>query len=251
MTQTHDLSVHRATLDALPADSVRNPNLPVHAFIQEAENLFHWCQKDKDALQGAGLDWQLVDALPLRARVLRDAESLWFGERYSREQAEQEWNQTSPAAYELRDRLLRAMRYAYRNDATLLKRVAEIAAGTGHADMIQDLNDIAYLGRNNPAPLEAIKLDLAELEQAITVALNMGALLARVNGDRMENSASKNLRDRAFTWLKLAVEEVRACGQYVFYNNAERRTGYGSQYFRGRKGSADSDVQAPATEAAL
>lgn len=251
MTQAHDLSVHRATLDALPADGVRTPNLPVHVFIQEAENLYHWCQKDRDALLGAGLDWQLVEALPLRARVLRAAESLWFGERYSREQAEQDWNQLSPAAYELRDRLLRAMRYGYRNDAALLKRVAEIAAGTGHADMIQDLNDIAYLGRNHPAPLEAIKLELAELDRAISVALDMGALLARVNGDRMENSASKNLRDRAYTWLRLAVEDVRACGQYVFYNNAERRPGYGSQYFRGRRGSTGSEAQAPEVEAVL
>lgn len=240
-----DQSPTTTILDTLPADSIRVPNMPIHTFIQEAEDLHHWCQKDKEALTGAGLGWSIVDDLPHRARLLREAESHWFRERFSREEAEKEWNQSSPRAYELRDRLLRAMRYAFRNDAAILKRVSQITAGTGHADMIQDLNDIAHLGRDNPAPLQAINLDLAELDLAATLSQEMGSLLAKVNGDRMENSSAKIRRDRAYTWLKLAVEEIRACGQYALFNNAERRNGYTSQYFRLRRtGSNDAGSNA-------
>ncbi len=246
MNPSQEMAACRAALDAIATDAVRGPNMPVHNFIQEAEDLHHWCQKDKDSLTGAGLDWNWVEELPLRARVLREAASNWFRERHNREQAEQEWNQASPRAYEHRDRLLRAMRYAYRNDASLLKRVAEIAAGSGHADMIQDLSDIALLGQTNPAPLQAIKLDLAELDTAATLSAQMGQLLAQVNGDRLENSSAKDVRDRAFVWLKQAVDEVRACGQYVFFDNAERRVGYASQYFRARKPAADTAEAAPA-----
>jgi hypothetical protein len=38
--------------------------------------------------------------------------------------------------------------------------VSAITDGSGHADMIQDLNDIAVLGRENPDPLTAIGFDL-------------------------------------------------------------------------------------------
>ncbi len=47
-----------------------------------------------------------------------------------------------------------------------------------------------------------------------------------------ENSVAKSLRDKAFTHLKEAVDEIRAAGKYVFKNDPERFKGYMSQYFR-------------------
>ena len=51
---------------AVSDDSVKLPNMPVFEAVQEAENLFAWCQDDKASLTKAGLDCQLVDDLPFR-----------------------------------------------------------------------------------------------------------------------------------------------------------------------------------------
>ena len=53
------------------------------------------------------------------------------------------------------------------------------------------------------------------------------------------------MRDKAYTHLKQAVDEVRECGQYVFWRNEARLKGYSSRYFRkacaaARSSSADN-----------
>ena len=47
--------------------------MPVDVYLQEAENLYHWCQDDEAQLTGAGLAWNLVQEIPVRAGALREA----------------------------------------------------------------------------------------------------------------------------------------------------------------------------------
>ena len=54
-------------IQAIPADQLKKMSMPIDAYIQEAENLYHWCQDDKADLTKVGLDWTLVDDLPVRA----------------------------------------------------------------------------------------------------------------------------------------------------------------------------------------
>lgn len=241
-----DLAALLPTLQAIPADTLKRPTFPVKIYLQEAENLVHWCQQDQAALTAARLDWTLVSGLPQRIGALREAESQWFNNRHSRDAAQQVWDEQAPQAYALRDKLLRDMRFAYRQDAALLKRVAEITEGTGHADMIQDLNDIAALGRIHSSPLNDIGVDLTLLDKAAATADGMADLLAQVNGERADNNGARVLRDQAFTHLKWLVDEIRACGQYVFWDNAERRAGYASQYLRATR-AASKSTATPAT----
>lgn len=220
------------TLQAIPYAAIKKPNIPIKAYLQEAENLFQWVQQDQAQLQSAGLPWHWVQDLPTRIGALREAESLWFKERFGREEAQRQWDQDAPAAYALRDQLLRTMRYAFRHDSNLLKRVADITDGDGHADLIQDLSDIAALGSDNLAALQAVNLDMAELDKAAMAADSLGSLLGLVNGERSNNSGARIVRDQAYTHLKEAVDEVRACGQFVFWDNELRLLGYRSSYRR-------------------
>lgn len=238
-------------IQAITGDAIKKPNMPVKIFLQEAENLFHWAQQDQAALKKARLDWALVEDLPTLAGALREAESRWSQERHSREDAMRLWDVESPQAYALRDQLLRAMRYAYRRDETLLRRVSEITAGSGHADMIQDLNDIATLGRQHSAPLVDIDLDLAELQRAADTAGRMADLLAQVNGERSADNTARVVRDQAYTLLKQAVDEVRACGQYVFWDSESRRLGYHSDYLRSLRKGSGSKAETPESAEAI
>ena len=105
-----------------------------------------------------GLDRTFVENLPERAGALREAQSVWMREFKSREEAEEEWIKQAPEAFKMRDKLLDAFRYAFRKQDYLLSNVAVIAGGHGREDMIQDLNDLAVLGRANTSLLEPLIL---------------------------------------------------------------------------------------------
>lgn len=210
-------------------------NMPVDAYIQEAENLYHWCQEDKDELISKGLSWDIVTDLPIRSGALREAESLWNLQRFNREEAEKLWIEKSPLAYDLRNELLHDLRFAFRKDKDLSARVTGIAEGEGHADMIQDLNDLSILGKENPELLAKINFDMSLLDKAAELADEMAPLLGEATSDRAGYSESKMIRDKAFTYLKEAVDEVYDYGQYLFWRNENRKRGYRSNYLRRRR----------------
>jgi hypothetical protein len=140
--------------------------------------------------------------------------------------------QQAPEAYDFRNDMLASLRFAYRKDGALLSRVSAIIDGGGHADMIQDLNDIAVLGRENPDPLTAIGFDLTQLDLAAQRADELANLLAEANGDKADPNYSKTIRDKAYTHLKELVDEIREAGKYVFRNDKNRLKGYSSDYWK-------------------
>jgi len=234
-------------IQAIVPEKTIIPTMPVDVFVQEAEDLYHWCQDDQVALTRAGLDWMNVDRLPVRAGACRESQSRWIKERNTRQQDEQAWKEQSPLAFELRDRLLHSFRYAFRNDEGLLSRVEDIALGDSNADMVQDLNDLSVLGKANLDLLAAIGFDAALLDEAALTSDQMGDLLGATNGERKKDSEAMNIRDKAFTHLKAPMDEIRNCGKYVFWKNPDRLEGYISAYFK-RKNIQTENVE-PKVEA--
>lgn len=98
--------------------------------------------------------------------------------------------------------------------------------------MIQDLNDYAVLGKDYPEKLSIINFDMSLLELAATMSDEMGDLLGRANGDRKSKRPLKTIRDKAYAYMKEAVDEIRACGKYSFFDNKDRLKGYRSEYLR-------------------
>ncbi len=223
-----------AALAAIQENNVLTPSIPVSVFVQEAEDLKKWAEVDKDVLIAHGLDWTLVESITERAAVCREAQSVWSREYKSREEAQHEWLRKSPEAFRLRDYLMNAFRYAFRKDRSLLEKVSAIARGNTREDMIQDLNDLAVLGKGNTTLLEAIKFDISNLELAAQTSSQMAEMLAAAKGEKGNYSQNKAIRDRAYTYLKQAVDEIRACGKYAFASNESRQKGYRSEYLRMR-----------------
>ncbi len=220
-------------LEALPQEAVKSPTIPVDVFMQEAENLYVWAEEDKETLVAKGLDWQVYgEDLPVRTGACRYAQAIWMKERYSQEEAAKAWRKESPKAYEFRNDLLADLRFAFRKRSDLIARVRAIADGEGDADMIQDLMDISVLGKANASELEKIKYDLRNLELAAQRSDTLAELLAKANGTTLDNSKAKAMRDRAYTYLKEAIDEVRDTGKYAFRKDPERYKGYISQYKR-------------------
>jgi hypothetical protein len=195
------------------------------------------------------MDWEVVADVPVRAGALREAEMIWHRERFNKEEAVKEWDEVSAEGYDFRNVLLHTFFHAYENDTRLLNRVSNIARGRGHADMIQDLTNLAGLGQANTEPLTAIRYDLSELDRAAQLSSRLARLLAAAQVDRQEKSPEIIIRDQAYTHLKHAVDAIRSKGQYLFWRNENRLTGYASEYHRRSNAQTSGELSQGAGEA--
>jgi hypothetical protein len=220
-------------ITAIPDDQIKNPNqIPMKIYIQEAESLFSWCQEDKDELTVGGLDWTLVEDLPIRCGALREAESRWGKERYTREEAEKLWLLEAPKGYELRNVIAHYFYYAFQHEPSLIDKVNYFLQGSTHAGMIQCLNDFSVLGKDNQELLTNIGFDLTLLDLAAQKSDELATIYGDATRDREDYHAFKKIRDQAFTHVKEVVDLIRKCGKFVFWRTPERLKGYRSNYLR-------------------
>lgn len=233
MSNKEDLESCKTAIEDIPQNEVKTPTMPVDIYLQEAEDLYHWAGDDQAKLATVGITIEQITEIPVRAGACREAQSLWIKESRSQD----EWNEKAPIAYALRDELLHNFRYAFRNKSSLISRVNEIDEGTGHDDMVQDLNDLAVLGQKNTSELEAIGFDLTKLDTAATLSDEMADLLAITNGNKTGGTDSKFLRDQAYTYLKSLVDEIREAGKFLFWKDERRLKGYASNYWRKQNAS--------------
>ncbi len=238
-----DYDAKLSAFTALAEEEIKIPSMPVAEAIQEAENLVPWCEDDQAELTNAGLDWLLVEDLSVRASACRYAESIWAKEFRTREDAQKEWKAKSPDAFDLRDVLVHDFLFAFRKESDLKSKVQIISEGGSNADMLQDLSDLSVLGKENQALLEAIGSDVTKLDTAAQNAEELSALLAQANGEAGDDGDTKILRDKAYSYMKAAVDEIRATGQHVFWRDEDRLKGYVNSYFKKKRQSKKKKPQ--------
>jgi hypothetical protein len=219
-------------LDSITDMETGAPTIPVSVALQEAENLFNSCTTDKEVLIRAGLDWKLAEDLPLRTDALRVSQTNWKTEYKSYQDCQEEWKVASPAAYNLRDELVHYCYHAFYNKPGEYAKVRRIDEGSTNADMIQDLIELSALGMKHTSELEAIGLDLSLLDTARAKSFELADLLAKVNGALSGTSPMLSIRNKAYTHLKEATDEIRRVGQFAFWRNEDRLGEYVSQYSR-------------------
>ena len=241
-----EFELKKEILESISAGDVKNPNMPIDVALQEAEDLLVWCVSDEDKLTKGGLDWALVDDLPVCIGACRYIQSQWRKEYRSIKEAQKEWGQKSPAAFKLRKELLHHFKHAFFKRPDLLAKVKKIAEGNSNADMIQDLSDLAVLGNDNKDLLTNTLMELSMLDKAAATSDSLSVVLANANGERLKNNATKLTRDRAYAHMKVSVDEIRRCGHYVFWRDEFRMKGYTSRYYRLRNQSRSKNKQSKA-----
>jgi hypothetical protein len=225
-----DFDLLKVTIEAVSDEETKIPNMPVDTFLQEAADLLEWSKDDKEKLTEVGVSAKLFKESSVRIRALRYAQSVWNKDRNTVDDAALAWNKKAPVAIDLKDELENDFRYAFRERQDLLNKVHLIEEGNGNADMVQDLSDLAVLGADNTALLAKIKFDAAKLTTAANTSTEMSGLLAIMNGERNEGNITKKTRDKAYTYLKQGVDEIRAGGRYVFWKDKSKIKGYRSRY---------------------
>lgn len=226
MDYQNDFKKWEKSTNVLSLEKVKLPTEPVDEFAAKAETLAIEATKDKEELVLSGLDYTLVEDLPSLAGNLRYCEAQWMSEYRARQEAQKEWLEQSPEAYDLRDEMLHHFTYAFRKHSDIIKKVRRIREGGGHTDMIQDLLELSVLAEKYPQPLVKINYDVNLNSKSKTKSHAMANLLAEANGSTSEISESKLLRDKAFTLLYNRMMEIRECGRYVFWRNEDRKKCY-------------------------
>jgi hypothetical protein len=232
MANIDDYNQKLSEVESMSAKDVVEPSIPIGICCQEAEDLAQWATSDLARLAAAGLAETKIDDLRVWAGATSQAQSYWKEESKSYEEAERLWKERAPKAYDLRSKLVHAMRYAFRNHPELLAQVDAISEGDGHADMIQDLNDGSVLGLSNIGLLQKVGEKKEDYQLAGQESTELRALLAKANGERNSSNEFLLVRNKMYTKLKEVVDEVRDCGKFVFWREPERVRGYASEYIR-------------------
>jgi len=232
MSSISDYNEMLSQIQSIPSVKALRPTMPVDVYLQEAEDLYLWCLADQDALVGAGLEMTLINELPVRAGACREAQSLWVINRRMRNHTSVDWKLCLSEATDLRTLLLHSFRYAFRAHNDLLSGIDGISKSNSRSAIVQDLNDLSVLGKSNLDLLKAIRMDIALLETASLKSDQMGDMAGSINSARRHKSEAKVIRNKAFAYLKEAIDPIRHCGKYIFWQNPNRMIGYTSNYWK-------------------
>lgn len=219
-------------LKDIPEDEILEPSMPVKDYLEEAHVFYLLAVEDEEDFRFVRFDWALVESLPERTRALNIAQSLWLADRVAEKEVVSKWKHAAGGAREFRDDLAADLAFAYRKDHDLKARASRVARSTTQSGLVQDLNNLAVLGRTYAQPLEAVDFDMSRLDRAAELSGTLSSLIAEKDG-RRDKDPPKEIRDRAYTYLKWAVDEVLECGKHVFRKDPDRKRLYASGYWRG------------------
>ena len=209
---------------------IKKPTMPIDSYTNEANSLSNIAKEDKDQLISAGLDPVYIDNLEVRAGALRFAETKWRTTYKEYSDKKNLWVERSIEAKYIRKKILHYLRFIAYDDASLKSKINLVVDGKGNDDLVQDLSDLYLLATNNEERLLKVGYNKDTTEQCGALSDELSDILARINGN--ENSETILMRNRAYTYLKVAVDEVRRYGKFVFWEDENRRSEYASDYKR-------------------
>ncbi len=213
-------------LKAIPAEDVKRPSIPIKLYTNESESLNFEAINDRDDFITKGINVDYLDSLDARVGALRHAQAKWkdvykeFGDK------KKLWLEKAAEARRIHRLVIHSLKFIAHNDASLKSKIDAIVEGSGDADLIQDLADLGVLASSNEAALAVIGYDTKLTEECSVMADELANLLAEINGN--DRSDVMEMRNRAYTYLKEAVDEIKRYGKYVFWEDKDRK----SIYFR-------------------
>ncbi len=209
--------------------------IPVDITIGEAGILHQNAMEDKEELLAKGLSEDSINELTPRAKFLQEQQSIWTAVYQSALTSTKEWEAKINEARQLQRELKYDFQFAYRNHPDILKKLQNILNGSGHMNLIQDMSDYPAFAKQYPEPLAAILFDTTKIDRSKQLSQELHELMNRVDGVKnSKNRPEKQLRDRAYTYLKQLVDEIRAYGKYAFWDDKEKQKRYSSEYIRSK-----------------
>ncbi len=250
MADQQDFETLLSTLNGIDRKSIRKLDMPVDQAIKEGEVMAAAATEDSVKLAAVGFDVARINALGAAVGALRFAQAQYTSTLGEHKEATRQWAAEEPAAIELRAEMLAAEAFALRKIPDAVKALKHIREGSGNPDMIQDIAGLAQVGKKYPDSLKSINFDLSILDTAAEKAGILSKLYAKAF---IENSTTqaKDLRDRAFSYMRSIMSDVLEVAEYVFRKDKARLGFYHSEYRARQKSSTMEAIvipeKAPAT----
>jgi hypothetical protein len=249
MSDQQDLETLLPKLKAIAARDVRYPDMPVEQAVKEAKIMATAAAEDAQTLTGVGLDAAKIPELDAAVNALSFAQAKLTTAMGELKDASLQWVDEEPKAYELRADILAAASYGLRAVPDAMRAVKRIRLGTGNPDMLQDLLELSELGKKYQKNLQAINFDVTLLDVAAQKASSLRNLYAKAFIEKSTVGA-KDLRDRAFTYMRGIMGVVLDAAEYAFRKDKARLDYYYSAYRSRRSaGTAEPATPAPAPAA--
>jgi hypothetical protein len=216
----------------IPHKDVLEPSMPVGVYAQEAYSTCWFAQDDRELLVRAGLDWGIVEELPRRIDSLRRAEAEWWKVRHSETPSERECVELRERAVSLRKSIIRDAEYAWHQDSHMLSLLRGIKKGSGDADLTMDLTHLQRFLSDHSQSLVECGVDPSKFEELDDCADRLPGIVAQYDCEKQASDSALTARNRAYTLVVVALEELRRCARYALWDNPKRLKGYSSDYFR-------------------
>lgn len=204
-------------------EPIPTPGYPVGPYIMHGEVLYKLAVLHKNVLSDPKYNWaENVEMIPIYCGATREAASLWESIQFDKPESRTKWVKYRTEADALLTKLYWIMKYGFQGDDNLLAQLAALKLAGSNPELIQTLNNIAVLGRNNlERLLETPKFDESMLTRAAELSDLMGDLYATVIVDQSQNNALKLDRDKAFYLLDKALHDLVAYAKAVFSDKSE------------------------------
>jgi hypothetical protein len=229
-------------INAVTPERLQSPYMPIDAFCADAAAVGEAAVHNRGAFEGIGFDGSHIDSIANRVAALRAAEAEWRNNAHELEEIEIQWREMCQEATELRAFLVHWFRYACRADNKAVSRLREIEQGNTQADLMQDMEELANFGQKHADALAAINFDLTMVAKAGELSHAMTQASATSRRESLEDSQLRLLRDKAYTLLKEAVDEVRVAAKALFWRDETTMALFRSGYTR-RTRSGEPDEQ--------
>jgi hypothetical protein len=222
----------KSLAEALPAEAVVEPNMPMPVYISECTTMIVGAKEHFEALSAVGYTAEMLKSAEDRAIAAISAQAVWNTER--RGGHSESVVQLIAESEQKRDDLVAASALALRKNPDGLRRLDMIREGDSIPDMIADLGDLAVLLTDAKPLYQAINLDVdAEASAAAKLRDQLQGTLAHESVAK-SLSGSKEMRDRIYTLSKEALAELREFASFAFRNDKtdRRRNLFVSAYQR-------------------
>ncbi|WP_437593124.1 ATPase [Sorangium sp. So ce1000] len=151
-----------------------------------------------------------------KIELLRVTQSRWQAAQQRQERAVAAFQKPAAEAAEIKQSLLRFFDLRFKKSPEGQKRLMAIRAGSGDADLVQDVSDLLLLCSEHAEALQKAPRG----EAAAVVRLReLSPLLTRALADKtltLEAVRSRKLRDAAYTLVVNAERRLRAAAEYWY-----------------------------------
>lgn len=219
-----------ALIMSLEDHLVRSLDMPEEDAVHEGQRLHEAVKEEYDALLALGCPQEYLDTLPLRLDLFSYLANYFLLRLDETENLMEIWMEKKSFGYTFRRKLFSAFRVAYRHFPKLLEKVENVIKGKGDTDMVMDLRSLQILGTAHPAQLQAVNFDLTRLDDSLALHHELLEILAKSNLTTDEEKELREIRNRAYSWLREAMDEIRTFGQWLHEDDEEKRLRYISLY---------------------